>query len=163
MIELVGLPAVLGRLEKLIRDFPDKAARALYTSAMATVVPAARTQIRTNNSVFTGELHSRMSAKAGVDGGKPFVDIGALGVRYGKDVEKGSPPHTPNAARILEYVKKKMGKSGMAAVFHANRIARTIKLVGTKPHPYLRPAWAVSAAPFYSGFATRLRTAIGSP
>lgn len=148
------------KLSKLKRGFPSVVSAILRTSAIHILIPEIRKRLKRNNNVFTGELHSRMNAKAGVDNRQPFVDIGAIGVPYGLNIEKGSPPHTPDQGRIEEYVRKKMGMSGSRVQVVAAAIVRSIQGKGTKPYPHILPTWNANASRFQADFEARLRARI---
>ena len=156
-MRLTGLSELRKSLGKLQRDFPSTVAQALRTSARHVVIPATRANIKKNRSVFTGEYHSRQDAKSGVGSGGPWVEIGAIGVPYGINVESGAPPHTPDEGRIREYVKKKMGFQGTKADAVTAKIIHTIKTHGTRAHPALLPAWNANRRRFFEDVVRRVR------
>lgn len=156
-MKLDGVEKVQGSIKRLQVRAPELAAKVMRTSAIEVVVPLIREQIRKNRSRFTGELHNRMTARSGVDRGTPFVDIGAFGVPYGLEVEKGRGPHTPDIDRIKEYVAKKMEFEGAMADSVAASIVRTLESVGSKPHPYLIPVWRASSGRFFADFVRRMQ------
>ncbi len=157
LIRLEGIDKVKGNIKRLQTRAPELAAQVMRTSAMAVIVPAVQAQLRKNRSIFTGELHARMTARAGVERGGPFVDVGAFGVTYGKAIEEGQGPHSPNINRINEYVQKKMGFSGAMAISVASQIANTLRTVGSKPHPYLMLTWRAKSGRFFSDFVKRMK------
>lgn len=156
-VKLQGIDQLRGNIERLRRDFPQAAAQVMRTSAIAVLIPAIRDNIKKNRSVFTGEYFNRMDAVSGIENGKPFVEVGAIGVPYGLNVEKGAPPHTPNIARIKEYVRKKLGFSGVQADTVATNIFRTIEFSGSKAKPNIMPAWQANSGRFYADFVRRMR------
>ena len=160
--ELSGLRTVRGNIRKLINDHPEMAAKALRTSALAILVPAIQAKVRQNQSVFTGEYHSRMNARTEVvpRATKVALEVGAFGVPYGLNIEKGAPPHTPNQKRIEEYVRKKAGLSGSAAAAVVGAIMAAIQAVGSKAHPAIIPAWQANSSRFFADFVKRMKIAI---
>lgn len=160
--ELGGLRTVRGNIRKLINDHPEMAAKALRTSALAILVPAIQARIRQNSSVFTGEYHSRMNARTEVvnRATKVALEVGAFGVPYGLNIEKGAPAHSPNRRRIEEYVRKKSGLSGSAAEALVNAIMASIQAVGSKAHPAIIPAWQANSSRFFADFVRRMKAAI---
>jgi hypothetical protein len=148
---------VQARIKRLQVRAPELAAQVMRTSAMAQVVPHVKQQIKKNRSVFTGELHARMTARSGIEKKEPFVEIGAFGVPYGLNVEKGAGPHVANTNRVREYVKKKMGFTGVMATAVTAQILSTLEVVGSKPHPYLLPTWRARRSDFFTDFVTRMR------
>ena len=152
---------------------------AMFTAAHAVTIPAIKQQIQKNRSVFRGELHTRISARSSVsserdekgksisgtmlsadDAMNPVIEIGALGVPYAMNVEVGAPPHSPNPKKILDYVKKKMGKDGDEAKLIAAKIIDTIEEEGTKPHPFILNTWEVTAPIFMADTIARIRAAL---
>ena len=146
-----------GKLTKLKRGFPSVVSAIFRTSAVHVLIPAIRKSLKIYKNIFTGELHSRMNAKAGVKNHQPFVDVGAIGVPYGLNVEKGSPPHTPDRGRIEEYVRKKMGMSGIRGRSVAASIIASIQRKGTRPYPSIIPAWNANKGRFKSDFEGRFK------
>lgn len=159
--KMEGIKNVRGNIKKLIDRNPTLAAKVMRTSAMHVIVPAIRAKIKQNQSVFTGEWHSRQNAKVTkTTKGLVEIEIGAFGVPYGLNIEKGAPPHTPNEGRIREYVRKKMGLSGGDAESMVFAIASTIAAQGSKKKPAIMPAWNANSARFYADFVKRMRLAL---
>jgi hypothetical protein len=160
-MRLEGIDKIQSNVKRLQNRAPQLAAKVMRTSAIAVVVPAIRQRIKKQRNVFTGEWHSRMTARAGVENHVPFVDIGAFGVPYGLNLEKGSPPHTPDFDRVLEWVRKKLkvrpkGNSAIDFVVAA-RMVKSIELHGTKAHAAIGPAWRVNQGRFFADFVKRMR------
>lgn len=145
------------KIKTMIVSAPSMAARSLYTSARHTLVPAIRAKIRENKSVFRGELHQRTEARSLFKtANEAAIEVGPLGVPHGRAVEEGTTPHTPNKKKILEYVRKKMGVTGRQAYALATAIMKTIEAAGTKPHPYIEPAWEATKETFWADFLVRM-------
>lgn len=153
-LELIGISPITERLSKWIERSPQVTAQAMYTSALAILVPAIKKEIEENYSVFRGQLHQRISARVTITSAtEAGLEVGAIGVPYSLNVEEGAPPHEPNDDTILEYVRKKLGVKGkklgkkggydVSASDYAlaRAIVETIKRKGTLPHPFLIPAW----------------------
>ncbi len=160
--ELGGLRTVTGNLRKLINDHPELAAQALRTSAEHILVPAIRANVKKHKNVFTGEYHSRMTARAAVVAAqtKVALEIGAFGVPYGLNIEKGSPPHTPHEERIREWIRKKGGATGTMANYLTAVITATIESIGTKAYPNIIPAWKANKQKFFKDFQRRMGVAL---
>jgi hypothetical protein len=122
------------------------------TSAKHAIIPHVQAQLRKNRSILTGELSARMTYRSGIDKSTPFVEIGAFGVQYGLNVEKGAPPHTANTNRVREYVKKKMKFKGAMATAVTAQILSTLETSGSKAHPYLMPVWRARSGRFFAHF-----------
>ena len=116
-------------------------AHAMYTSSMKTLIPWIQARVKANRSVFRGQLHQRITAKAVIKSKEYGVDFGALGVNYSLNVEKGAPPHKPDYKKLLQYVRKKMGLKGEDAKRVAIKIGETIEKSGSKPYPFVMPVW----------------------
>lgn len=158
---LEGVNLVRGNIQRLIKDHPNLAAKALRTSATHILVPAIRGNIRKHRSIFTGEYHGRQTAKAEVhDNTTVFVEVGALGVPYGLNIEQGAAPHIPNQTRVEEYVRKKMGLSGTRAASTVAAIMATIAAYGTRARPNIIPAWNANSSRFWADFVKRMRVAL---
>jgi len=161
-IRVDGIPDVTGKLSKLSAAMPRLVAQALYTSAIFILKPAIQTRVRANRSVFRGQLFQRIGARVvSRDPLAPAIELGALGVPYGMAVEEGAPPHSPDAAKLLEYVKKKMGFKGEAALYVYAAVYATIRDKGTIPHPYIMPVWDAASGIFVTDALGRLRAKLG--
>lgn len=154
------------KVQDLVNTYPTLAGKALFTSAMSKVVPQIKRKIRANRSIFRGELHQRTTARVGKSLAKGSkvrtassvsVNIGSIGVPYGINVEKGSPPQSASWSKIIEYVRKKMGLSGDQANSVAAAIIKTIEDVGTIPHPFLIPTWEANKELFFKNFIERMK------
>ena len=139
--------------------------RALYTSSEAIFVPELRRKIRANKSVVTGNLFRNLSTRVSVYERKSAaIDVGALGVMYGWYLEVGTKPgHTPPYKRIELWVKKKMQLRGRDLHNVTWRIMRSIRMRGTKAHPYLIVTWDRVKGRFVSDFNARVRAALAKP
>jgi len=142
-------------------QMPQTMAKILRTSAMHVLVPRIRKRIKKNQSIFTGDYHSRMTVKGGVNNTSgPFVDIGAFGVPYGLNLEQGAPAHKPDYARIVEYVRRKMGMSGSAGVSQALAIIMVLQTKGSKAHPSILPVWRANSDKFFDDVVRRIGAAL---
>lgn len=148
------------KLSKLKRGFPSIVSTIMRTSAIHILIPEIRNTLKRQHNIFTGELHSRMNAKAGTDNHQPFIDVGAIGVPYGLNVEKGAPPHKPDLGRLQEYVRKKMGISGTQGGLVALAISKSIQDKGSKAYPHIMPTWNANAGRFKADFVGRLKARI---
>ena len=136
-------------------------ARAMYTSALHTLVPWMKARVKANKSVFRGQLHQRINAKSRVKSATAAeLDFGALGVRYAYNVEKGAGAHTANMTKIRQYVTKKMGFRGDDATSVAIAIWETIKDEGSKPKPFVLPVWNASKKNFKKDVMVRMNLAL---
>lgn len=157
-MDLTDNVRVLATLQKAKVMYPQLVAQVMRTSAIHVLVPAIRAQIRLNNSVFTGEYHSRQDARSGIKSGNPFVEVGAIGVMYGRNLELGNPNgHNPNRQRIREWVRKKLGVSGRRVRYTANLIIHSILTKGTAAHPAIMPAWQQNKKAFFNDVVARLK------
>lgn len=82
--------------------------------------------------VDTGTLRRSLTSTVAPIGGKPTGIVGTA-LSYAASVEFGSKPHTTPSAPIFRYAERK-GGDGWA-------MWAAIKKHGTKPHPYLVPAF----------------------
>jgi hypothetical protein len=136
-------------------------ARAMYTSALHTLVPWMKARVKANRSVFRGQLHQRINAKSRVKSATTSeLDFGAMGIRYAYNVEKGAGPHTANANKIRSYVTKKMGLRGEDATTVAIAIWETIKDEGSKPYPFVMPIWDAGKENFRRDVVRRMAVAL---
>lgn len=77
-----------------------------------------------------------LRSNIGVEGDKRKKEVRiGTNVKYAPFVEFGTRPHTPPIAPIKEWADRK-GIANVGAVWAA------IRKHGTKPHPFLRPAFA---------------------
>lgn len=135
--------------------------QAMYTAALHVLVPWMKARVKANRSVFRGQLHQRINAKARVTSTyKCELDFGALGVRYSLNVEKGAGPHDANINKVRQYVTKKMGFRGEQATQIAIAIWETIRKHGSKPHPFVMPVWERGQKKWKSDVLVRLNRAL---
>tara|TARA_R100001510_G_scaffold15082_1_gene12449 strand:+ start:26136 stop:26678 length:543 start_codon:yes stop_codon:yes gene_type:complete len=122
----------------------------LHTTAIQVLVPAIRTKLRENKSIFRGALFQRIKTED-LTGPVPGVVVGAMGVAYAQEVENGGKPRKVGDAekrQIIDYASKKNGLSGSDAVRVAHAIIKTIETEGVKAHPFLKPALAAAGPEF---------------
>lgn len=156
-ISVFGLEEAIAKLTKLATEMPEQVVAAMYTSALRVLVPRIKDQIKENRSVYRGELHQRISVRAVLSGLNPYIEVGAIGVPYSLQVEKGRGPHTPDYDKLVDYAEKKMGYSKERAPAIALAIMNTIKAVGTRPHPFVEPVWESSKDDYWRDVKRRLR------
>jgi hypothetical protein len=159
--KLEGAAAVEANIAKLSQSMPQAVASAIHASALAVLVPAMRKAILDNDAVFAGELFRRTTAKAGV-GESPYVEIGTFDVPYSLNIEKGSPPHTPDFAKLVAWVEKKLGVKGRSAAVAAGYIMEHIEKYGTKAKPYVVPTFDANKERVVRDFVERLKRELGS-
>lgn len=146
------------------------AAQAMFTTSHAILVPAIKQRIRSNKSVFRGQLISRIAVRSVVKQENPTIDVGALGVPYAADVELGQPPHSADLTKLVEYARKKMGypktprekkkSKRPSADAVAVAIWKTLRKHGSKPHPYIMPTWDAVKGQFAVDFFRRYGAAL---
>lgn len=160
--QTVGVDLIERRIARLSLEAPTKAARALYTSALAIFVPAMKKRVRDNRSIFRGELFQKITAKAVITAGIPAVDVGAIGVPHGLAVEFGQEPGTRQDLRkLIEYARLKMGLPVKKASRMGQRLKKSIELRGTKPHPFISPVVTAEALVLTGDFIFRFRKMMG--
>lgn len=152
---------IAAKMERLGPQSTLILSKAMYTAAHNVLIPWMKARVKANRSVFRGQLHQRISAKARVTSTyKCELDFGALGVRYSLNVEKGAGPHEANIRKIRQYVTKKMGFRGEQATQIAIAIHDTIKRSGSKPHPFVMPVWERGQKKWKSDVLIRLNRAL---
>lgn len=160
-MDLLGADKAIATLKEWVVKAPLVVAQAMRTSALHLLVPAIRQRLRDNLSVFRGQLFQRVAVRTGIKKGwagkEPYIEVGSFGVPYGLNVEKGSPPHEPDVSKIREYVRIKKGIPGDAGIPLVNAIVATIKAKGTKPHPFLMPAWEATRTFLVQDALSRVR------
>jgi hypothetical protein len=155
-VRVSGLRKIDQKIITMVKVAPVLSAKVMFTSAHRITIPAIKARLKSQRNVFRGDLVQRQAARTGIEGGKPFIEIGALGVPYGLAVEKGQGPHKPNSKKILEYARKKMGLTkGAFAV--AAAIIKTLQTTGSRPHPYLVPTWLVTRDAFFKDWLARMK------
>jgi len=154
----IGIDRAARTLAKWAKFAPMVTAQAMHTSAEMILVPGIRAEIRKNRSIFRGQLSQKVDVRAIVVGGNPGVEVGSLGVPYGEAVEKGTKPHSADMSKLVQYAQKKMGATGDRAISLAAAIHATIEEEGTKPHPFIIPAWVALKDLYYRDTVRRLRT-----
>lgn len=149
------------RIEDLTRLIESRmVAQILQTSVEAVMLPEIRRIIRDQKMVYLGTLFSKISAETKFTSKRSVseVEFGAIGVDYGMAVELGTKPHTAPFSVILDYVKRKMKPRNAHA--YARRVWQTIQKRGTKPHPFVIPAWNRRQKALVDDYVTRLRFAL---
>ena len=145
------------RTKALIDDLHGRqVAGAIEDAADAIFVPRMRMLVRKNGSVYTGRLLKSIGAdvsRFSFDEGS--VEVGAIGVPYGYEVESGSPPHTPDLARIRKWAATKLKSKNPNLT--ARRIVKRIKEKGIKPKPFARPVLRQYERPFVAVLTHNLK------
>ena len=126
-----------GKLSKQIIKAMDNAAKeAAYTAEREM-----KKNIKQNKSVYTGRLWDSMRSEQI----RPMVWGVGSQVKYQWYLEYGTRPHRPPFKPIFEWARLKnklYGESGKAkAYLLAKAVMKTIETKGTKPHPFIRPAF----------------------
>ena len=173
-----GFAAAEGKLSRWVVRFPEETAQAMYTASQYILVPAIRTRLQDNNSIFRGQLHQRIGTRfrAALKGGTVAIEVGALQVPYGLRVELGWKPgeDAVDFDKILQYAKKKMftegckGRKRLGATDKhraealAYAIYDTLVREGAKPHPFVVPTWNHKRDEWLFDVIRRLKTRLGA-
>jgi hypothetical protein len=119
-----------------------KAARTAIRYAGLDIINDAKTNLRNNGSVVTGQLRASGRVQA-VEGDEDAIDAGffsenqgyAAFVEYGRKSGKMPPVNY-----IIQWFRKKFGLSDKEARARGWATARVIARKGTRPHPFFAPA-----------------------
>jgi len=155
-----GLERSKTLLRKWATEAPNAVVQAMATSAQQILVPAIQQAIRDNGSIFRGQLHQRVAVRSSIKGTTASIDVGSLGVPYGRKVEEGTRGRGMEEGeleKLVEYGKKKMGLPTDIARRVALAIRRTIESSGNQPHPFLAPTWDAQKDAYVNDVAARLR------
>ena len=135
-----------GKLSKQIIKAMDNAAKeAAYTAEREM-----KKNITKNKGVYTGGLRDTTKSKRIRD------MVWGVGTekKYQWHYEYGSRPHKPPFRAILDWVRLKnkwYGEVGERRAYPiAKTVVRTIEMKGTKPHPFIRPAYETVREKFSS-------------
>jgi len=173
-------------LKKLSRELRGRAiVSAIRTALEATTFRAARDNLKKNNSIFQGTLFKSLGIRVLQSGAKNKVEAGTIAVRYGKNIEEGTPPGLPigsgEFSKLIEWVRRKMTvqsyeqvskKTGKTytrreyvtpslAAWIATRVAAKIKAKGIAPAPFLMPAWRATKDACFRMFVKKLAYRLG--
>ena len=149
------------KLGTMSKEFPDLAARALYTAALHVLIPEVKNNIKKQRAVFEGHLFQRVDARARIEGRQPVVYVGTFGVPYALAVEKGQKPGTKQDLRkLVRYARVKMKVAPKNAPGAGLALKLKIEKVGTKAKPFLIPAFKDTRETLIRSFAVRLQTAV---
>lgn len=153
----IDISEVDKKLREFVTKYPETIQRIMYEQALVILVPAMREHLKVNKSIWRGELFQRINVQI-VQGEEKFpaVDVGAIGVPYAWHVEKGQPPHSEDLDKMTEYIKAKHRVDGDIARRMAAAALRTLEAVGSKPHPYIVPAWEETKAVYSSAVFARI-------
>tara|TARA_R110002020_G_scaffold123580_12_gene280270 strand:- start:214 stop:732 length:519 start_codon:yes stop_codon:yes gene_type:complete len=147
------------KLGRLAMKSPNLLGQAMQTSAWSKLRPAAQQRVRQQRNVFRGELRQKIAVRSLTKKEYlPTIEFGSLGVPYGLDVEQGSRPRSVRASeltKLIDYAKKKMGRSDDEAERLAAAIAKTIETSGTRPHPFIMPTWEAKKDIFWADVLAR--------
>lgn len=144
--------------------------KALFTSAWSIFRPAMQAELKKPKpphglpTIFEGILFNRITVKVIGQTTKTKKDItvgvGAFHVPYARNIESGSPPHMPNKAKIIRWVRIKFGISGKSAAIVAYRMIKHIRERGTKAYPFVRPVFITHSDKLWADFVARTRANI---
>lgn len=151
--------ALSKKLGRLAMKSPKLVGQAMQTAGWSKLRPAAQQRVRVQRNVFRGELRQKIAVRSLTKKEYlPTIEFGALGVPYGLYVEEGSRPRSVKGsefAKLIDYAKKKMGKSDDEAGRLAAAIAETIESSGNKPHPFIMPTWTEKKDAFWADVLAR--------
>ena len=141
-IYVEGLDELLRKMDRLPADVQRECFKAMQTASL-DIIADAKTNLRVNGSVVTGNL--RASGKVQKVDDKT-LDVGffssdARDKGYASYVEHGRKPGKMPPPDILEaWAYKKFRLSHKEARSAAWALARSISKKGTKAHPFFEPA-----------------------
>lgn len=178
--------AVRRGLKKLSTELRGKKiVSAMRTAFEGTTFRRARDLLKEHDSIFQGHLFRSLGLRVLQSGARNKVQVGTIGVRYGWNIEHGTPPGLPmdaaEFAKLTEWVRRKMlvtsytavsKKTGkpytrreyvtpLTAAWVASKVAAKIKAQGILPQPFLQPAWEQTKPAFFRLFGQKLAQALG--
>lgn len=147
------------RIDDLLRDLsPSFIGVVMKESCEAVLVPTMRKVIKQNKSIYLKNLYNGISARRMYNGqGEASVGVGGWGVPHALNVEKGSPPHTPDYNKLLDWVRRKLKPKGSAGKV-ASHISRSIEKTGVAPRPYMHVSLDMSANRLSNDMIRRLKS-----
>lgn len=134
---------------------PDLA-RILVTSAEATIIPAARREVSAKKAIFEGNLFKSLAGRIRSSiAGSHTVEIGTLGVFYGRNIEEGTPSgSSAMSPKLVRWARLKL--RARDPIRTAMTIARGIRAHGTQANPFLEPAWLKTKDAFNADVQRRI-------
>lgn len=135
-LEIKGLDKMLSRF----RSAPAQL-KIIKTEMLSTLglfaEREAKKNLKDNGSIHTGKLRNSITHRVSISGDEARVGTNLI---YGIVIEKGRkskrmPPFGPGS-ELREWARKKLGNENLAFV-----VARSIAQKGTKPKPYMEPAF----------------------
>lgn len=143
VIWIEGEKALFLNMQRRMDVSISSAREALRTAGM-NIVNDAKTNLRNNGSVVTGQLRASGRVQA-VIGDEDAIDVGFFSDKnqggYAYFVENGRRSgKMPPVDYIVQWVKKKMRLLDKEARSVGFLIARKIAKEGTTPHPFFGPA-----------------------
>jgi HK97 gp10 family phage protein len=137
-VEIRGLEEQLKKMQAL-----DQIAGEELTTAMQQTVTTVASAAKENAPVgVSGELRSSINGEVTQAVGADVTGRVGTSVEYGLYVERGSRPHWPPLMPILLWVTRKL--QAEKPYLTALMIQRKIAWHGTKPKPFLQPAFEAS-------------------
>lgn len=147
-VRITGALQISKKAKRLKHKSPKIVSDSMIYAAQQILVPAIQDEMRRNDNLFTGKLIKGVRAAGWSESKSGYLVVGAMGVPYAMDVEKGKGPHSPNKAKIRKYVSQKLGVSGKQGDALAAAIIASIKQKGTKAHPAIEPAFKANSQRF---------------
>jgi hypothetical protein len=132
------------------------------TSVHRILIPQTYKYIKDQNAVDTGALMKSIDTRIVDRGYKKTVavEVGTFGVGYGLPVERGTKPHWPNINNLKGWVRRKLQVPLEDVDSVTYLIARSIATKGTRPHPYLIPAYYATENELESDIHRRIQALI---
>lgn len=157
-LKVKGIEEINKKFEALSAKSPTVVLQVLFTSAEAILIPAIKKRLRIEDRIFEGQLFSRISARTlSRKKLEPSIKVGTIGVPYGLNIEKGSPPSILSADEIKKVVKwSKLKFAGDAII-----ILRTLRTIGAKAHPFLLPTFDATKGALIKDFKERVGIKLG--
>ena len=135
-------------------------------AAGEVLVEAARQHLEDNESVFTGDLYDSIGVRAvPAPYGSVSVEVATEDIDYAMAVETGKPPRLEDYERMYAWAQHKqiIPSSGTYGQM-INRMIAVIAKRGSKPHPFMQPAWeegrGIAADVFYKKMRQQVRSVL---
>lgn len=167
-VQVTGTEEIIGKLKLLKATAPKIMGKALFTSSMRILVPSMKRRLRKNKSVFEGVLMQSVGSKVevGTSKSEASVLVGTFNdfPQYTMNIERGSRAHKvdkPERARLSEWVRRKLGKSGDAHGKVLEAVIKSIGEKGTQKKPFIVPVFKEKQRAFTVDFFARLRVQLG--
>jgi hypothetical protein len=108
------------------------AVKAGINETMAACVVKAKKRVRLDTTLLQGSIQIIPAVKRGDE---IVGEWGAVNNKYAAAMELGADPHFPPVDMLKPWARRKLGDEDAAWP-----VAVTISILGTEPHPFLRPA-----------------------